>query len=65
MYMEGHIFVHCCIYIPNVETFRVVGLKKKKTTKKVFNSSALQGTFLQIPVFSPFSQKSARSLNFS
>lgn len=37
-------FVLCCIYIPHVDTFRVVGLTKKfkkKRQKKVFNSFAL------------------------
>lgn len=60
MYMEGHIFVHCCIYIPNVETFRVVGLKYKEKTHDVFNPSALQATLCRYPLFSSDSEVSSR-----
>lgn len=68
MYMEGHIFVHCCIYIPNVETFRVVGLKttNKHNREKnpVFNSSFFANTFLGVFFFPPFSPKINEKLGF-
>lgn len=68
MYMEGHIFVHCCIYIPNVETFRVVGLKTtNKTGKKnpFLIHHFLQITFLGVFFILLLAQKSMRSWDFS